>query len=61
MLPTSPATDLRWSAPSAGYVDFTEKVARPDAVADRCAVVLLSLLLLTAAFRSLAIGIKAAV
>ena len=44
----------------AGYVDFTEKVAErmPWLIA---AVVLLALVLLTAAFRSLVIGIKAAV
>ncbi len=44
----------------AGYVDFTEKVAQrmPYLIA---AVVLLALLLLTAAFRSVVIGIKAAV
>jgi RND superfamily putative drug exporter len=44
----------------AGYVDFTEKVAErmPWLIG---AVVLLALVLLTAAFRSLVIGIKAAV
>ena len=44
----------------AGYVDFTDKVAQrmPWLIA---AVVLLALILLTAAFRSLVIGIKAAV
>ncbi|MDX6307202.1 MAG: putative drug exporter of the superfamily [Nocardioidaceae bacterium] len=45
---------------TAGYVDFTEKVAQrmPWLIG---AVVLLALLLLTTAFRSLAIGIKAAI
>jgi RND superfamily putative drug exporter len=45
---------------TAGYADFTEKVSQrmPWLIG---AVVLLALLLLTAAFRSLAIGIKAAV
>jgi RND superfamily putative drug exporter len=45
---------------TAGYVDFTERVSQrmPWLIG---AVVLLALLLLTAAFRSLAIGIKAAV
>ncbi len=44
----------------AGYVDFTDKVAErmPYLIA---AVVLLAMLLLTAAFRSVVIGIKAAV
>ncbi|MDX6365397.1 MAG: putative drug exporter of the superfamily [Nocardioidaceae bacterium] len=45
---------------TAGYTDFTEKVSQrmPWLIG---AVVLLALLLLTAAFRSLAIGLKAAV
>ncbi len=45
---------------TAGYVDFTERVSQrmPWLIG---AVVLLALLLLTAAFRSLAIGLKAAV
>jgi RND superfamily putative drug exporter len=45
---------------TAGYADFTEKVSQrmPWLIG---AVVLLALLLLTAAFRSLAIGIKAAI
>ena len=45
---------------TAGYVDFTERVGErmPWLIG---AVVLLALLLLTAAFRSLAIGIKAAI
>jgi len=45
---------------TAGYVDFTEKVSQrmPWLIG---AVVFLALLLLTAAFRSLAIGLKAAV
>jgi len=59
VLPTIPATTYLTGS-TAGNVDFTQRVV------DRLplligAVVLLSLLLLTAAFRSLAIGIKAAV
>ena len=45
---------------TAGFVDFTERVAQRMAWLI-AVVVLLALLLLTAAFRSLAIGIKAAV
>ena len=59
VLPTVPATTYL-TGTTAGFVDFTARTVQrlPILIA---VVVLLSLLLLTAAFRSLAIGLKAAV
>ena len=60
MLPGLGATDTYLVGTTAGYVDFTEKVGQ-RMLWLILAVVLLALILLTVAFRSLVIALKAAV
>ena len=60
MLPGLGATDTYLVGTTAGYVDFTEKVGQ-RMIWLILAVVLLALILLTVAFRSLVISFKAAV